>query len=413
MRVHSLRLAILLVLLAFASAAALLVAGSLLRSGPVPLGGGGRILVTYPVGPGTLLTIEDTSVHARPVDVSGCPVLVANADAVAMNTRFVGIRFGGFDGTWSSPISTAYAGGERWSPGNRTLALVNWTDSSLTFVSVEGGDVSHPAMRRIPLDLAGPPSPGNDVTFDGSFSPDGLRFLLQTDVVSDDPTAGRRLAIIDVADGGPRPLATLPAESPTSLAPSPVWSPDGARIAALAMHDGGRQFATMSTTTGELRWIGLPGDVAPEAEVTIEAWSPDGTHIAVWIGGHLSLVDATTGEWTATPMARPLAPVSVAMAGDGRNLAMVSGQALTRLDVTTGVVEQRELVSAVTSWSPDRTALAVLEATTASGSARVLAYDPWSDAPPALAATIPGSQARIDAVGSDPPCIQWLPAVPR
>jgi Tol biopolymer transport system component len=153
--------------------------------------------------------------------------------------------------------------------------------------------------------------------------------------------------------------------------------------------------------------------VAPDAEMTIEAWSPDGTHVAVWAGGHLALVDATTGEWTATPLAGPLAPMSVVIAHDGRHLAMVNGRILTSLDVTAGAVERRELASAVTSWSPDRSALAVLEATTASGSARVLVYDPWSDAPPSVATTIPGNQGPVDAVGSDAPCIQWLPEVSR
>jgi hypothetical protein len=99
------------------------------------------------------------------------------------------------------------------------------------------------------------------------------------------------------------------------------------------------------------------------------------------------------------------------MTPDGRYLAMVDGPLLTRLDVTTGAVERRELASAVTSWSPDRSALAVLEATTASGSARVLVYDPWSDAPPSVAATIPGREWPVDADGSGAPCIQWLPAV--
>ena len=124
-------------------------------------------------------------------------------------------------------------------------------------------------------------------------------------------------------------------------------------------------------------------------------------------------VDATTGEWTATPVTRPLASMSVAMTQDGRHLAMVSGPTLTRLDVTTGAVEQRELASAVTSWSPDRSALAVLDATTGSGSARVLVFDPWSDSAPSVAATLPGPQAQADASGTDGPCIQWLPEVPR
>lgn len=413
MRVGYLRFSIVLGLLAFASAAALLVAGSIQPPGPLPLNGGGRILVSYPVGPGALLTIDGASVSSRLVDVSGCPRAIANADAVATYTRHIGIRFGSFDGTWSSPISTNYAGGERWSPGNRTLALMNWTDRSLTFVSVEGRDVAHPAMRRIHLDLAGPPSPGtDDVQFDGTFSPDGRRFLLRTEVLSGDPTAGRRYAIIDVADGDPRPLATLPAGSPADYA-DPAWSPDGARIAALATHGGVRQLAVLSATSGELRWLDLRGDVAPDAEMMIEAWSPDGAHIAVWAGGHLALVDATTGAWTATPVTRPLFSMSVAMTQDGRHLAMVSGPTLTRLDVTTGAVEQRELASAVTSWSPDRSALAVLDATTGSGSARVLVFDPWSDSAPSVAATLPGPQAQADASGTDGPCIQWLPEVPR
>jgi Tol biopolymer transport system component len=231
--------------------------------------------------------------------------------------------------------------------------------------------------------------------------------------MSGDPTAGRQLAIIDVADGDPRPLTTLQAASPADWHSSSIWSPDGARIAALAAHGGARALASVSTSTGELRWLDLPGDLAPDAEMMIEAWSPDGSHVAVWAGGRLALVDVATGEWTTTPLARPKFPWSVAMAHDGRRLAMVSGSVLSSLDVTMGEVERRELASAVTSWSPDRSALAVLEATTASGSARVLVYDPWSDAPPSVAATIPGRQAQVAAIGTDGPCIQWLPEVSR
>ncbi len=186
-RVRGVRLGLVLGLLALAATAAL-VAGSMLLRQAQPLGGGGRILVTYPSGPGWLFEIGGEGVHERKVALRGCPRVVGNADAVATNTRFVGIRYQGFEGPVSNPISTNYTGGERWSPDSRTLALLNFGDGSVTFVSLAAGDVEHPVQVRVPLDLRGIPlSSDGIVYFDGSFSPDGRWFLVVTDLVGDGP----------------------------------------------------------------------------------------------------------------------------------------------------------------------------------------------------------------------------------
>ena len=117
-RATGLRLALVLGLLALASAAALLVAGGLLRPDPAPLGGG-RILVWLQSGPGGgmahLLGVDGIETASRSFESrSGdCPVLLAGADRVA--TRGYGnIRFVPFSAGAASQVSVGYTGGERW-----------------------------------------------------------------------------------------------------------------------------------------------------------------------------------------------------------------------------------------------------------------------------------------------------------
>ena len=407
-RPRGVRLALVLGLLALVAAAAL-IAGSLLLRTTQPLGGGGRILVTYPSGPGWLFQVGGDAIHERKVAVGGCPQVIGNADAVVTNTRFVGIRFGAFDGPSSLPIRTGYAGGERWSPGNRTLALLNWTDGSVTFVSVAGGDVEHPVQVRVPLDLRGiPTSSDGYVVFDGSFSPDGRRMLLVTDPVGDGTM--RRLDLLDVRGGSPRLLATLPATAPDVYlqASDVAWAPDHSAVAIVSEVGGVRRVATVSTTTGDVRWLDDLATAPASTDLTLGEWSPDGSRIYGWAGAHLWFVDLATGEWRQTPLVGPVSPIAVS--ADGRRAAVVSGATLSVVDSMSGEITRQSLVSTLSAWSPDRSALAVLESSETGGSDSVVRlWDPWSVSGPSVAATFSVSEPPAGPAGADGPCIQWLP----
>ena len=395
-------------LLALAATAAL-VAGSMLLRQAQPLGGGGRILVTYPSGPGWLFEIGGEGVHERKVALRGCPRVVGNADAVATNTRFVGIRYQGFEGPVSNPISTNYTGGERWSPDSRTLALLNFGDGSVTFVSLAAGDVEHPVQVRVPLDLRGIPlSSDGIVYFDGSFSPDGRWFLVVTDLVGDGTT--RRLDLLDVRGGNPRQLATLPAVAPgvDEQALGVIWTADDGAVALVSEADGTRRVATVSTTTGVVRWLDDAETAPASADLVVQAWSPDGSRIYAWADGYLWYVDIGSGEWHRTALTQR-SPMTFAVADDGRRAAMVSGTTLWVVDSITGAIARQSLGSTISAWSPDRSALAVLES---SGTDDVVrAWDPWSASGPSVAATVPVEAPPVGPAGADGPCIQWLPEV--
>ena len=297
----------------------------------------------------------------RKVALRGCPRVVGNADAVATNTRFVGIQYQGFEGPVSNPISTNYTGGERWSPDSRTLALLNFGDGSVTFVSLAAGDVEHPVQVRVPLDLRGIRCRRTGSShFDGSFSPDGRWFLVVTDLVGDGTT--RRLDLLDVRGGDPRRLATLPAVAPgvDEQALGVIWTADDGAVALVSEADGTRRVATVSTTTGVVRWLDDAETAPASADLVVQAWSPDGSRIYVWADGYLWYVDIGSGEWHRTALTQR-SPMTFAVADDGRRAAMVSGTTLWVVDSITGAIARQSLGSTISAWSPDRSALAVLE----------------------------------------------------
>jgi hypothetical protein len=412
-RFGGVRLALVLGLLALASVVGLLFAGGFLRPDGGPLGGGGRILVTGPARPGTMLDIVDSGVRAREVPLSGCPQVIGNADAVATNARFVGILFTAFDGSSSSPIKTNYGGGERWSPDNRVLALLDATHGAVTFVTLANGDVLHPVKRTVPLGLDIEPDTDGNRLFEGTFSRDGRHLLVESAAPQGDPPA-RQLTLLDVEGGAPRRLAVLPTEDPRAgVFLRPMWSADGSAVALVTTHDGVPQLATISTSNGEIQWLGRPDDVAPEAELVVADVAPDGSRVAVLAGGLLEIVETTERIWHRTPLAWPLEPTASGFAPDGRQLALVNGKTLTTLDIATNTVRRRSLPSALVAWSPDRTVLAVLDPGTAAGQAAVSAWDPWSDAPPSMIASVRTDQAGANPIAAQTRgrCLLWLPEV--
>jgi len=71
----------------------------------------------------------------------------------------------------------------------------------------------------------------------------------------------------------------------------PAWSPDGSRVAFVAIDGSGNFAVGVATLDGEIVWEGVPG--------TDPAWSPDGDHLAVDLTISEPLVgilDAATGD---------------------------------------------------------------------------------------------------------------------
>ncbi len=393
--------------------AAALMAGALPVKPRAPLGGGGRILVTYPTGPSHLLTIDGDRAVAREVRVRGCPRTVGNADATATMQRFVGIRYEGFDGGVSEPISTKYAGGERWSADNRVLALVDWTHGTVTFVTIPGNDVEHPAQLTVAVDVRDlPVTTDGYPMFEGNFSPDGRSFLLVTYPDTGGGTPRNRLSVLDVGTGASRALTDVPAITPTPVDPivGVAWAPGNSAIAFASTVDGMSQVGWVSTESGQLTWLGHPQGVPDAADLVVQAWSPDASRIAVWADGSLWFVDADGGTWQRTPLAGPNSPTTFAMTPDGRKAGVVNGSVLTVLDVPTGTMEVRRLGGSTVAWSPDRSALSVLEPSAGAGPTEVLVYDPWTASEPVRLFTVP-EESSFPVGGTGGPCLQWLSEV--
>jgi Tol biopolymer transport system component len=157
----------------------------------------------------------------------------------------------------------------RWSPDGAHLAFTVIHDGGAS-VHVMAADGS--GARRLSGAL---PSAATVAEYPVTWTPDGaLVFRRTVDGVSRD--------LVVALDGdAPRPFFDRPEDS------SPVWSPDGMRIAFIRRTDGGRASLWVKAADGgwERRLTDQAGNdelrlVAPLEENDHAAWSPDGEWIA-------------------------------------------------------------------------------------------------------------------------------------
>ena len=184
-----------------------------------------------------------------------------------------------------------------------------------------------------------------------ALSPDGSRIVYALRTTDRDGDKDQRsLWQVPTAGGAPVRLTHGTADS------SPVWSPDGTRLAFLRAGDGGAQLWLLPANGGEPRALtSLPlGAGSPQ-------WSPDGTRIAF-----AAPVDsaALPGDDTAKILARRSAPAVADRLGykaDGAGNLGTLVQQIHVVAVDDGAVTVLTRGTAHTTdpfWSPDGTRLA-------------------------------------------------------
>ena len=408
-RATGLRLALVLGLLALASAAALLVAGSLPRPDPAPLGGG-RILVWLPSGPGGgtahLLGVDGIETASRGFESrgGGCPVLLAGADGVA-TPGYGNIRFSPFSAGAASQVSVRYAGGERWSPDHRVLALMNSDDDSVSLVTFPDGDPANESTTRYPLGFSLDSA-------DGAFSADGRRFM----VASAADAGAIRVTLVEEGATQPRDLAMIPSQDAGHDWIS--WAPDGSRVVIVTKDEGGSRLTMITVADGTMRQLGRPGTLGSGKGLVPLAWSPDGRYLLVQAeAGDAAILDIVRGGFRSIGTQLPSDPAVVRWSPDGSSLAVITGTTLTVYPLDGAPDRTIQLPGQAVGWAPAGTMLAVLAdgsglAPTHAGDAvTVWIYHPWDTTPAQVIATIAWEAGQAATDSRPQSCIQWLPEV--
>lgn len=205
-----------------------------------------------------------------------------------------------------------------WSPDGTRLAYTSYSGGAGTDVYVINADGSSP--QNLTAGLGSSSSP--------SWSADGNHLAFVTTQLSE-----RTLYVIDLADGSIRPFDLPQAQTPSwsphgdelvfvgfeangssdvymladgllrnlseseDVNETPIWSPDGTRIAYISHLRGTTDIVELDLLTGEKRRI-----TTPRHDERAPAWSPDGRYIAFISGSFgetdLYMVEVATGKIT-------------------------------------------------------------------------------------------------------------------
>jgi hypothetical protein len=367
----------------------------------------GRILVGLPSGGGvtTHLLGDGAEVDGGPlthVDRARCPVLLRTADGIAVRDRWKGIRFESFEGDIGSPwYSTMYNGGERWSTDLSTLAMIDF-DRGPSVITFPDGDLERPTVTAYAV-------PGS---FEGILSTDGARLALAV------PDGRGSLAIHVLEEGVDTVVATVPSLGGDGYV-SGSWSVDGRSLLLFTFDANGQRLFVVHPADGSVRRLSRPEGLAPSATLVPLGWSGNGVEMLTY-----AVVGSETGaawvlDWRGDwyPLETSLAPsetslgpseASLRWSPDGE-LGVITGSTL-RIHSSDGhVVRSVPLPGAVSTWSPDGTAIATL-ANTIGSPVEVWMTDAWGSGASMRVASIEPSHP-VDHSNPEMTCIQWQPEV--
>ncbi len=152
--------------------------------------------------------------------------------------------------------------GPAWSPGGGKIAFVSQRDGDreIYVMDVDGQNVVN--VTRHPADDWTP-----------AWSPDGSRLIFSSIRAGNWEIFVMDTACLAAPETCPDNLVQLTADGTGNI--SPVWSPDGSRIAYTSKAAGNWDVYTMAVDGSDIRQV----TTAPENDLS-PAWSPDGTKIA-------------------------------------------------------------------------------------------------------------------------------------
>lgn len=300
--------------------AAAVVASALLIAGTQPrrLVGDGERIYVWANSQAHLVTTDGVTSHSLPFfrgDGTDCATMVPGTMTV---TRGGFGRWHVFDLTTLKPVgavSTAYGGGERWSPGGATLVQFDFTGrvGLTTFV-----DPTRPVTRWIPV----------EGVVDVDWSLDGKRLAalaIREGVI--------HIVVIDAATEAVTTVATTMRGQAADL----DWASDGSRIEVRVSVVGREALITALVDAGSGASFNLQDSAISDDPDTFPgdgALSPDGARFAWPTSGSISLLGPDGAVVASIPtvgLTRDLA-----WSADGRRLAFRAGERLVVADVASG-----------------------------------------------------------------------------
>jgi hypothetical protein len=348
----------------------------------------GRLMVWIPTLSGSGTTYMYTSAGelqwTRQIASRGCPRLLG--DGLMAMGSFGTIRVDTDLGVGVQELDVSYAGGERWAPDGRGVALVDMEDGPITVV-------------RLGVD-----STAYDIS-------DAIEAVISN--------GGERVVVAVPRDGG-ADLHLLDGEDRVVYEHRPLLdsglqmaiAPDGSRLAVVSSGASGEPLvAVVSLPDGGV--VTTTPSVEPGSALAPISWSPDGSMFALGVDTGVQLYDVAQNAWRDAGMSVTPSIETTrwrADSGGGLGLAMLSGRevAIYREGAAPGYLR---LASDATAFEPDGSRIAAIEVDLAQprmyAEARIRSSDIWGNEGVEVIATLPEDHPRIS---SDlQPCMQWMP----
>ncbi len=200
------------------------------------------------------------------------------------------------------PIDTDYAGGERWSPDHRHIALMRF-DGTVTVVSL----IDPESQRETTFETPG--------VIDVAWAADGRHLAVARQLEGSTSVA---VDLMEVSAGTVDKVHTFTREGVAPEQPVQLYpAPDGSQI-LMGQYDPSLSLVLGDVATGD----GMVLDGLEPSRYFTAAWAPDGTRLVVTEGNGLTIID---DDGVARERIEPVedAVESLSWSPDGSHLAFI------------------------------------------------------------------------------------------